>query len=232
MFVSPLKKWLCLSSSNSESIANKSKMNSIITIWPKILFIILMSELVGKSMCTAGSKGKPSSSTKQETDLCLELNNHRCSMENGELDLEILACDDIHKIVNKDQAALVCSTLENCKDDYSRWKCYSNGYPVHCWQCLRSDYTSRVIRNQQRYKHYNGELDSRGIPSQIHHSLKRMTMVSLGIDLCFGSVTLLLARRMSKGKGSPLAQYVVFATYLIYNFSINLHEAYMELFVN
>lgn len=84
-----------------------------------------------------------------------------------------------HKAISAEQAELVCSTLGNCQDDYEKWKCFSNGYPIHCWQCLNSDFTSRIVRTQQIYKHYNGEIDSRDVPAQIHHSLKRMTIISL-----------------------------------------------------
>lgn len=53
------------------------------------------------------------------------------------------------------------------------------------------------------YKTYMGEVDSRGLPAQVHHSLKRMTVISLGIDSIVILVSLLLTRRLSKGKGSP-----------------------------
>lgn len=163
-----------------------------------------------------GAKQKPSFRDQREYKSCIEMNNHRCVKENGEMDLEIFACDNIHKAVNAEQAELVCSMIENCQDSYENWKCFSNGYPIHCWQCISSDFTSKIVRNQQRFKHYNGELDSRGVPTQIHHSLKRMTIVSIGIDLCVGSVLIILARRLSKGRGSPLAQYIVSGIYLTY----------------
>lgn len=64
---------------------------------------------------------------------------------------------------------------------------------------LQNDKISAGI---QRFK---GELDSRGLPAQIHHSLKRMTMVSLGIDISVASLLVIMARKMSKGKGGPAA---------------------------
>lgn len=123
-----------------------------------------------------GTKGKPSGRDKQEYKSCIEIKNHRCAKETGEMDLEIYACDNIHKAISAEQAELVCSTLGNSQDDYEKWKCFSNGYPIHCWQCLNSDFTSRILRTQHRYKHYNGEIDSRDVPAQIHQSLKRMTI--------------------------------------------------------
>lgn len=162
-----------------------------------ICMISIVAMMIGT---TEETKGKLSGREKQEYLSCIEMKIHRCVKETGEMDLEIYACDNIHKVLNADQAELVCSTLGNCQDDYEKWKCFSNGYPAHCWQCLNSDFTSRIVRTQQRYKHYNGEIDSRGVPAQIHHSLKRMTIISLEIDLSVGLVIMLLARRLSNGK--------------------------------
>lgn len=58
------------------------------------------------------------------------------------------------------------------------------------------------------------EVDSRGLSAQVHHSLKRMTVISLGIDSIVILVSLLFTRRLSKGKGSPAVMVYVNFPYL------------------
>lgn len=42
-----------------------------------------------------GTKGKPSGKDKQEYKSCIEMKNHRCVKETGEMDLEIYACENV-----------------------------------------------------------------------------------------------------------------------------------------
>lgn len=52
-----------------------------------------------------------------------------------------------------------------------------------------------------------GEVYSRGLPAKVHHSLKRMTVISLGIDSIVILVSLLLMKRLSKGNVALLSYF-------------------------
>lgn len=178
-------------------------MRTYLTYYTMFCVLMIITLLVDKVPICVEAKQKREQTSKPTADLCIETNNLRCTDSTGNMNIEIYACENLHKSLNFEQARLTCSTLGNYNAALSTWKCYSNGYPIQCLQCLREGFKTKKTTTHVLYKNYMGEVDSRGLPAPVQHSLKRMTVLSLGINSIVILVSLLLMRRLSKVKGSP-----------------------------
>lgn len=86
-------------------------MRTSLTDYTMCCNLMIVTLLVDKVPICVEAKQKKEQTTKPTAGLCKETNNLRCTDSTENMDVEIYACENLHKSLNFEQARLTCSIL-------------------------------------------------------------------------------------------------------------------------